>query len=620
MNVNNAYVVDIEGDSLNPTRLWCVAAHNLTSNELKSTTDYKHMRRLLEKADVIIGHNFTLFDAPVMEKLLGVKIKAKIVDTLAISWYLYPERLLHGLEAWGEDLGIKKPPIIRWDDEALLDEYVNRCREDVKINTKLWNKMYKHLLQLYGTDEEVWRFLDYLMFKMECAREQERSKWKLDIDLCTSSLEALQNDKEKAVEKLVEVMPSVPTIVKKTRPAKPYKANGTWSAHGSNWFKLLKDKNLPEDYDGVVEVVAGHTPGNPASSKQVKDWLFSNGWKPETFKYVKEEDGTTRKIPQINKEHGAGICDSIVRLYDAHPEFRHLEGLGVISHRIGILKGFLEAEEDGYVKARIAGFTNTLRVKHREVVNLPKVGKAYADAIRASLISPDGYELCGSDMASLEDRLKQHYLWPHDPEYVKEMMTDDFDPHLSLALLAKEVTQKQVDDYKSGADKAIKPIRDIFKNGNYACQYGAGPPRLALTANIPIAKAEQVWKTYWKKNWAIKKVAEDQEVITVKKQMWLKNPLNGFYYSLRYEKDRFSTLVQGSASYVFDLWIMEFFKTRRQLTGSFHDEVILTVKEGNRERCEKMLRNAIDNVNKKLNLNRELDIDVQFDKRYSGIH
>src|SRR5690606_10341303 len=119
----------------------------------------------------LVMHNGMRFDAVVMEKLLGVKIKAKIVDTLALSWYLYPDRNQHGLEGWGEDFKIPKPPIIRWDDPELIEEYRHRCREDVKINTRLWKKMWAHLLLLYGEEREVWRFIDYLMFKMDCARE-----------------------------------------------------------------------------------------------------------------------------------------------------------------------------------------------------------------------------------------------------------------------------------------------------------------------------------------------------------------------------------------------------------------------------------------------------------------
>jgi len=126
-----------------------------------------------------------------------------------------------------------------------------------------------------------------------------------------------------------------------------------------------------------------------------------------------------------------------------------LDGLSVISHRISILKGFLSAvDEEGYVQAQVQGLTNTLRWKHKVCVNLPGIDKPYGDDIRGCLICPEGYVLVGSDMSSLEDRTKQHYMWDFDPDYVKEMMTDDFDPHLGLAEFAGALTKEEVEFYK----------------------------------------------------------------------------------------------------------------------------------------------------------------------------
>ena len=64
----------------------------------------------------------------------------------------------------------------------------------------------------------------------------------------------------------------------------------------------------------------------------------------------------------------------------------------------------------------------------------------------------------------------------------------------------------------------------------------------------------------------------------------------------------------------------EIFKKRPQITGQMHDEIILCIKKGHREGCEKLLKNAIKKVNKMLSLNRELDVDVQFGDNYAQIH
>lgn len=623
--MSNIAIFDIEADGLDASRIWCLAVKQSTGS--KATTSYENMRKFFTNAEVLVGHNIVRYDIPTVERLLGIKVNALLVDTLALSWYLYPNRILHGLEEWGEYFGVPKPPIKNWTDLS-VEEYLHRCKEDVKINTLLWEKMWRDLKAIYDDEESIWAFIKYLSRKMDAAREQERSRWKLDVDRCSTELEKLRGIQAETLAKLTDAMPKVKKYVNKTRPAKPFKKDGTYSTTGTRWFALVREHHPGlsdeevEAYDGHILELHSEETGNPKSSVQIKAWLEDLGWKPETFKYDRDKDtGDIRKIPQINLEHGAGICPSVSKLYPIEPKLELLEGLGVLNHRIALLNGFIESvDDDGYIKAQIAGLTNTLRFKHKTVVNLPKVGKPYGDLIRGVLIAPDGFELCGSDMASLEDRLKQHYIYPHDPEYVKEMNREDYDPHLSLALLAGDISHDAMAAYLAGTDKSIKPIRDIFKNGNYACQYGAGPPRLALTANISLSKAEKVWKAYWEKNWAIKAVAKEQRVRTIQGQMWLQNPINGFWYSLRYEKDIFSTLVQGSASYVFDIWVEQFRETRPQLTAQFHDEVVLCIRLGFRERAEALLRGAIAEVNKRLKLNRELGIDVQFGERYSEIH
>lgn len=611
-------VFDIEGDGLKPTKIHCLAAN--IDGEIKATTKYSTMRGALLKADVLVGHNIQLWDIPQIERLLGIKIKAKLVDTLALSWYLYPEENRHGLAEWGEHFGVPKPPIDDWHN-LTVDEYIHRCKEDVKINSLLWDKQYALLQRLYEDEESLWRFLDYMSFKIDCAREQERSGWKLDVNLAQDTLSKLIDKKEEVVEQLIACMPKVPIMVKKHKPAKPYKANGQLSVSGCVWRDLLVKHNLPPDYDGEVKVVKDWKEGKPTSPIQVKNWLYSLGWVPETFKYDRDkETGEIKKKPQVNLENGGGLCPSVKKLYPKDENLALLDGLGVVSHRISILNGFLSNQEDGWLQARIAGLTNTLRFKHAELVNLPGVDKAWGKEIRGCLIADDGHELCGSDMSSLEDRLKQHYIYPYDPDYVNEMMAEDYDPHLSLALSAGKVTMAQCLAYADGSDKSITPIRKIFKSGNYACQYGAGPPRLALTAGLSLPEAEMVHAAYWKKNWAVKEVAKNQKTKTVSGQMWLYNPVSGFWYSLRYEKDIFSTLVQGTASYVFDRWVEIVRSKRPQLTAQFHDEIVLHPKLGFREKCEKLLRDAIKQLNDRLKLNRELDIDVQFGNRYSDIH
>ncbi len=617
---------DCEGDGLYPTKIYCLSYINSDGNE-GTEVDYDDMRAVLSKDRVLVGHNIIRWDIPTLERILDISCKDSVlIDTLAVAWYLDCSRGQHGLESYGPDFGIQKPKIDDWHNLDLAD-YINRCERDVELNHKLWLSQLERLLELYPDADDFWNFLRYLEFKMDCAREQERSKWLLDVKRCRKAIEDYETEETKKLVDIERVMPKVPRVSVKSPPKRMYKGSGELSEIGKRWVEFLAERGLPETHDEPVEYVAGYDEPNAGSHDQIKNWLYSLGWVPRTFKYKKDENGNLREIPQINKEHGGGICDSIVDLYPICPDLALLDGLFVLRHRLGLLRGFIRDEVDGKLAAKVAGFTNTLRFKHAEIVNLPKPDRPYAKDIRASLICQPDEEQCGADMSSLEDRIKQHFIYEYDPEYVNQLNSDDYDPHLDLAVITNKlskgkagVTKEEMDAYKAG-DKSKSKIRGIFKNGNYACQYGAGPPRLVLTCNIDIETATLLHKAYWERNWAIKKVAEDQIVKTTKDgQMWLLNPISGFWYSLRSKKDRFSTLVQGTAAFVFDLWVRQVREKRPQLTAQFHDEIVLHIKKGHREECTALLNKAIQEVNDMLSLNREFSIGIQFGDTYADIH
>ena len=97
-------ILDIETDGLleNVSRIHCLSYQVLGQDEIRSLTNTQDIKNfLLQDNLTIIGHNIIRYDIPVLEKLLQIKINAKLIDTLALSWYLYPDRDKHGLEQWG---------------------------------------------------------------------------------------------------------------------------------------------------------------------------------------------------------------------------------------------------------------------------------------------------------------------------------------------------------------------------------------------------------------------------------------------------------------------------------------------------------------------------------------
>ncbi len=612
-------VFDIETDGLlNELTKVHVLSWMGEDNKVHHTHNYDEMREFFTGAKTLVGHNIIRFDIPAVEKVLGIKVEARLIDTLPISWYINHQRLKHGLEGYGEDYGVPKPVVKDWHN-LTPEEYAHRCNEDVKINTRLYRDLTLKMNKLYQDPDDLDRMIDYLSFKMDCAREQEALGWKLDVDRTQEAYDEIMRLKQEKEEQLAEAMPRKVLTAVRNKPKVMHKKDGSLSSHGERWVALCKENLMPVDTQSIT-VVTGDELANPNSNDQVKQWLFSLGWQPKTWKFVRDKStGDERMIEQVRKD--GELCESVKDLIEVDPAVGLLDGLTVLTHRGGILKSFLDSHVDGYLKAEIAGFTNTMRFRHaKPLVNLPSVDKPYGDIIRGVLTCPDGYVLSGADMTSLEDTTKRHYMKPLDPDYVEEMSRDGFDPHLDLAKFAGDVTQQEIDDYNAGKRPDIKSLRKAYKVVNYSATYGVGAPKLARETGKSPKQAKALLDAFWKRNWAIEAIAKSLRVREVHGSMWLQNPVSKFWYSLRSDKDRFSTLNQGTGVFCFDNWVAICRKNGIKTIGQFHDEIIALVKEGDETSTVEIMENAIVKLNDKLKLNVPLGTDVQFGRTYAEIH
>ena len=611
-------VFDIETDGLlNEMTKIHVLSYSDDGKTVHHTHDYNEMREFFATRKTIAGHNIIRFDAPAVEMILGIKIEARMIDTLALSWYINHTRMKHGLEGYGEEYGVPKPVIKDWNT-LTPQEYAHRCDEDVKINVRLLRDLDLKLNKLYQDPEEKDRLIDYLSFKLDCAREQEALQWKLDVPKAQAAYDEISQLKEEKVEQLADAMPKRILTRMANQPKVMHKKDGELSSHGEKWVALCKEYKQPVTTLGFM-VWTGQERGNPNSNDQVKDWLRSLGWEPRTFKFVRDKKtGDERQIEQVRKN--SDLCQSVRDLAGNDPAVDLLDGLTVLTHRAGILKSFLECHTDGFLEAGIAGLTNTFRFKHyRPLVNLPSVDKPYGDVIRGCLMCPEGYVLAGADMTSLEDTTKRHYMKPLDPDYVNEMSREGFDPHLDLALHAGVITQDDIDKHNSG-ERSLKSLRKNYKVVNYSATYGVGAAKLARETGMKQKEAKKLLEAFWSRNWAIEKVASKLQTRELFEGMWLKNPVSGFWHSLRSDKDRFSTLNQSTGVFCFDTWVALCRKNGIKCVGQFHDEVIALVKKGEEGTVEKIMHDAAIKLNEKVNLNVPLGTDVQFGNTYADIH
>jgi hypothetical protein len=595
-----------------------VLSWSTDGKEVHHTHDYDEMRKFFTEAKVLIGHNIIRFDIPAVEKVLGVKVKARLIDTLALSWYLNHDRIKHGLEGYGIEYGVPKPVVTDWNS-LTPEDYAHRCDEDVKINSRLWRDLDIKLNRLYPEQQDKDRLIDYLTFKMDCAREQEGLRWKLDVPMAQKAYDEIMVLKDEKVVQLAEAMPKHILTRVATQPKVMRKKDGELSSHGEKWVELCKEYKQPITTQSFV-VKVGEELGNPNSSDQVKDWLHGLGWVPRTYKFVRDKKtGEERQIEQVRDD--GELCESVKELNEVDPAVDLLDGLTVLTHRAGILKSFLECvSPDGYLKAEIAGLTNTLRFKHsKPLVNLPSVDKPYGDVIRGVLTCPEGYVLAGADMTSLEDTTKRHYMKPLDPDYVEEMSREGFDPHLDLAKFAGVITQDDIDKHNSG-ERSLKALRKNYKVVNYSATYGIGAAKLARGTGMSSKEAKALLDAFWSRNWSVEAVAKSLRVRELFGSMWLYNPVSHFWYALRSDKDRFSTLNQGTGVFCFDTWVALCRKNGINTIGQFHDEIIALVEDGKQDEVAAIMHGAAAKLNEKVKLNVPLGCDAQFGKTYASIH
>jgi len=643
----NVRIFDIEtkGFLKETNHIHCLVYFDLNTKTFESVTDYKEIKKLFEEEDVIwAGHSIVRYDFPYLEQCLGVKCPKFVIDTLAISWYLYPERDVHGLEEWGEQFGVKKPVVKDWS-ALTVEEYVHRCEEDVKINTMLWNRERKFLMEIYDTEEAMIEFLKYLHFKMDCIREQEAEGLQIDVEGAASSLEMMETEKADKTKQLEEVMPKIPVKGSKTYKNVIITPAGQILQKGDLFYEdALKHGGGEFKEKHKIETIRGYKEPNSGSHAQIKAWLYSLGWVPEHIKHVRDKKkNTTKQIPQVaSKTEQGEVCISIKKLFEKEPRLELLNGLSILAHRISILKGFLKDQKDGIIYPSAGGLTNTLRLKHRVIQNLPAVYKKYGKEIRGCIIAKPGCVLMGADLSNIEDRTKRHYIYKYDPKYVEDMNTPGYDAHLELGILAGFLTKEEADWYKwyeqqtdlaskkeiefiptaeqKSEYKRLKEIRNKSKVTNFSATYKVGAEALSRNANIPLSVAKKLLKIYWERNDAILKVEMECLIKEVDSTRWLQNPISKFWYSLRNDKDKFSTLNQGSAVFMFDMWLMEQRNLGLKIPFQYHDEDLLNVKNDQIEEDRAKINKAMEIVNERFPLNVPIGCSINVGMTYAETH
>lgn len=367
-------VVDIEADSLNPTKVHCVVAKDVDTGKVYPfPPDLLHgFRDWSQGVKQFIMHNGISFDAPVLNRLLGTNIKPhQIVDTLILSQLLNPMRDNgHSLEAWGNRLAMPKGDVDTF--EVYTPDMLEYCKQDVNITHKLFEVLQKEGRGFSKSsvylEHQVRLIID----------QQEKNGFYLDMQKAMSLYNKLR-DEANELEKWA-VTNFDPTVVE------------------------LKTKTK-------------YIPFNIGSRQQIAERLMELGWKPKQH--------TDKGNIIINE----AVLDTIEL-----PEAKKFSRFFLLQKRIAQIKSWIEAcdDTDGRVHGRVMTLkTITGRMSHHSpnMAQIPAVRSPYGKECRDcwTVDNPYTHSIVGTDASGLELRCLAHLM--NDATFTDILLTGDIHTH-----------------------------------------------------------------------------------------------------------------------------------------------------------------------------------------------
>lgn len=147
-------VADLETNGLDPSLIWVVGVLDYDTDEFRAYTgeDVAEGLMRLAEADLVVGHNFLTYDAPVIEKLtdgLIVLDRERIVDTLQLGRKLLPEMKCQKLEEWGNILGL--PKIVFTEGfHRFHPNMIPYCERDCRLDKNVFDFLMSYEASLAG--------------------------------------------------------------------------------------------------------------------------------------------------------------------------------------------------------------------------------------------------------------------------------------------------------------------------------------------------------------------------------------------------------------------------------------------------------------------------------------
>jgi hypothetical protein len=561
-----------------------------------NTTDSGVLLTSLKEADMIIGHNITGFDIPMIDKLYPGEIEwtSKVIyDTFLASCLAFPDSNHgHSIEAWAEylRLPLKKVPITDWSTYTpLMGE---RCENDVGINLAVYEAIIKQA-------EIPKNVMDLECMVAMIHARQEMYGVLYDQTKASALYSHLEDELKLVREKITEGIPPTCKLVGTTlpyygdpdvrQPSKgPYKQDGTLTAAAQ---KALNNHVVPPSGGGCIWPSAvgvfnrvEFVPFNLDSPKQVQQFLLSQGWKPTEWNFKREPGGKMVKTsPKLTESSWDSLPGDLGEMIGKYKMMSHRKRSIYNQQKNGKERGALSTvRSDGRVPAQaMTCATPTSRYRHMKTVcNIPRPKSPYGKEIRSLFTVPEDAWMIGVDLSGIEARMMCHYArrFPGGEELV-------------LRVLQKDKTK----DFHVFNSDVWDCSRDQAKNGLYALMYGCGEAKLASQLGKSKGTGGHWFDLFWQNNEALKHLIDELEGAF--KSGRTIYGLDRRVLHIREARMALNTLLQGGAAVVFKVWMALVHKWIREQglrpvlfqTIAYHDELQFEF-HGTRDQAENVAK------------------------------
>lgn len=580
-------VFDIEADSLEPTKIWCIAAVDPDTGETKTFGPSEIIEGLahLSSAEKLIGHNIIGYDLPAIKKIHNVDLTTsrRIVDTLVLSRLFNPSREGgHSLESWGYRIGMHK---IDHDEFGYYTpEMLTYCRNDAVLNSKLFNNLK---LESRGFSRQS---VDIEHAALQIIAEQREHGFLLNMREATL-LEAQLTERLHEVEKEVQKTFRPKRI--KTVLLAHFTGTGALSKMALIEGSDKKSRLTQEEYEEIAikrkVTRIKEEPFNLGSRKQIGEYLIDFGWKPKKF--------TPTGQPIVDESTLSKITDI--------PEASLIAEYLLLQKRIAQVSSWIKAANDD---DRVRGYVNpngtvTGRMTHNSpnMAQVPSISSPYGKECRACWTVAEGYKLVGIDASGLELRMLAHYM--ADEDFKNELLHGDI--HSSNQKLAGLESRNQA------------------KTFIYALLYGAGDAKLGTVVGGNKRDGARLRQHFFDNLPAFKHLKD--RVGRAAAKGFLKG-LDGRKLFVRSEHSALNTLLQSAGAIVMKQGMI-FLDNKVKEQGldahfvcNVHDEWQIEVKEEEAETVGKLGVEAIIEAGEAFELFCELDGEYKIGDNWSETH